>query len=178
MIEISYDIDANGILNVSAVEKSTGKSQKIAITNDKNRLSSEEVERLVKEAEKFKDQDEKMRQRIDSKNSYENYVYSLKNSIKDEKVSAVLSEEDTSKLEYAIETSVKWLDQNPNSEKEDYDTKRKELEDIAMPIMQKLGAGGGQTPPGGMSQAQDFSQFNKTQPPSQTEPEIKIEEVD
>ena len=177
-IEISYDIDANGILNVSAVEKSTGKSQKIAITNDKNRLSAEEVERLVKEAEKFKDQDEKMRQRIDSKNSYENYVYSLKNSIKDEKISAVLSEDDKSKLESAIETSTKWLDQNPNSEKEEYDTKRKELEDIAMPIMQKLGAGGGQMPPGGMPQAQDFSQFNKTQPPSQPEPEIKIEEVD
>jgi L1 cell adhesion molecule like protein len=187
VIEISYDIDANGILNVSALEKSTGKTQKITITNDKNRLSAEEVERLVKEAEKYKDQDEKMRQRIDAKNTYENYVYSLKNSIKDEKISAVLSEDDKSKLESAIETAVKWLDQNPNSDKEEYDNKRKELEDVAMPIMQKLGGGEGQMPPGGMPSGgfptgdiptQDFSQFNKTQAPSQPEPEIKIEEVD
>ena len=79
MIEISYDIDANGILNVSAVEKSTGKSQKIAITNDKGRLSKEEIERMVEEAEKYKNEDEEMREKIEAKNNLEAQLYQVKN---------------------------------------------------------------------------------------------------
>ena len=94
VIEITYDIDANGILNVSALEKSTGKTQKITITNDKNRMSAEDIEKLVKDAEKFKEQDETIRKKIESKNKLENYVYSLKSSILDEKVSSSLSQDD------------------------------------------------------------------------------------
>jgi L1 cell adhesion molecule like protein len=85
-IEVSFDIDENGILNVSATDKSTNKSNKITITNNKGRLSKEEIERLVKEAEKFKGEDEIIRKRIEAKNALENYTYSIKNTLKDEKL--------------------------------------------------------------------------------------------
>merc|ERR1711887_355138 len=85
-IEVTFDIDANGILNVSANEKATGKSSKITITNDKGRLSKEDIERMVEEAEKYKNEDEKTRLNIEAKNSLENYTYNIKNTIKDEKL--------------------------------------------------------------------------------------------
>lgn len=85
-VEVTFDIDANGILNVSAVDKSTGKSNQIVITNDKGRLTKDEIEKLVKDAEKYKDEDEKVKKRVDAKNALENYCYSVKNSLKDEKL--------------------------------------------------------------------------------------------
>ena len=158
-IEITYDVDSNGILNVSAVEKSTGKSQKITITNDKSRLSNADIERMVAEAEKFKEQDEKDRQRIDAKNQLENYVYSLKSSLLEEKVSSALGEEKKI-IEEEVQSCIKWLETNHNSDKETYENKRKELEDKVMPIMSKLGGGGG--PQGGMPAGFDPSQFAKS----------------
>ena len=97
-IEVTYDIDANGILTVSSVEKSTGKENKITITNDKGRLSKEDVERMVAEAEKFKEEDDKNAARIEAKSKLENYCYSVKNSMNDEKLKDKISEEDKSSV--------------------------------------------------------------------------------
>merc|ERR1711884_772504 len=102
-IDVTFDIDANGILNVSAIEKSTGKENKITITNDKGRLSQDEIERMVQEAEKYKAEDDANKNRIEAKNGLENYCYSLKNSISADEVKDKIPEEDKKKLEEAIE---------------------------------------------------------------------------
>merc|ERR1739842_191986 len=126
-IDVCFDIDANGILNVSALEKSTGKENKITITNDKGRLSQDEIERMVNEAEKYKAEDDANKNRIEAKNGLENYCYSLKSSIGSEQVKDKIEEGDKKSLEEKIEESISWLDANPTAEKE-YEEKRKELE--------------------------------------------------
>lgn len=146
-IDVTFDIDANGILNVSAIEKSTGKENKITITNDKGRLSQEEIERMVSEAEKYKAEDDANKNRIEAKNGLENYCYSLKSSISSEEVKDKIPAEDKTALESAIEDTIKWLDSNPSAEKEEYEEKQKGLEGVAMPILQKMAGGGA---PGGM----------------------------
>jgi len=152
-IEVTFDIDANGILNVSAEDKTTGKKNKITITNDKGRLSKDDIERMVQEAEKYKADDEKNREKIEAKNALENYAYSLRNSIKDENLSSKLDADDKQKLEKAIDDTVHWLDANQTAEKDEFDHKQKELEQIAMPIMTKLyQQGQGQGMPEGMPQ--------------------------
>merc|ERR1712025_1259975 len=133
-IEVTYDIDANGILNVSAVEKSTGRENKITITNDKGRLSSEEVERMVAEAEKYKAEDEANASRIQAKNGLENYCYSMKNTLNDEKLKGKVSEEDKATIIGKVEETIKWLDANQENEKEENEAKQKELEEICNPI--------------------------------------------
>eukprot|EP00287_Rhodomonas_sp_CCMP768_P032118 CAMPEP_0202854244 /NCGR_PEP_ID=MMETSP1389-20130828/90893_1 /ASSEMBLY_ACC=CAM_ASM_000865 /TAXON_ID=302021 /ORGANISM="Rhodomonas sp., Strain CCMP768" /LENGTH=742 /DNA_ID=CAMNT_0049532827 /DNA_START=26 /DNA_END=2255 /DNA_ORIENTATION=+ len=222
-IEVSFDLDANGIMNVTAADKSTGKSNKITITNDKGRLSQEEIERMVKEAERFKEEDERQRKKVDAKNSLENYAYSLKNTLSDDKVddkgrlsqeeiermvkeaerfkeederqrkkvdaknslenyayslkntlsddkvAGKLEEDDKTTLSAKIDESIAWLDANQNAEVEEYEAKQKDLEGVAMPIMTKIyqggageggmpdlsgmggmgGAGGGAPPPSG-----------------------------
>jgi len=155
-IEVTYDIDANGILNVSAVEKSTGKENKITITNDKGRLSKEEVERMVEEAEKYKQQDEQQREKIEAKNSLENYSYQLRNSIDDEKLKDKIAPEDKEAIEKACKDTITWLDDHQEEEKETYEEKKKELEALANPIMAKLygQAGGAGGMPGGMNMPQ------------------------
>ena len=137
-IEVTYDIDANGILTVSAVEKSTGKEQKITIKNDKGRLSKEEVEKMVQEAEKFKEEDEKNAAKIEAKSKLENYCYSLKNSVNDEKLQDKISSEDKETITNNIEETLKWLDEHQSEEVESYDTKQKELESVCSPIMMKI----------------------------------------
>jgi len=149
-IEVTFDIDANGILQVSALDKTTGKSNKITITNDKGRLSKEQIERMVRDAEKFKQEDEKQRERIEAKNHLENYAYSLRNTIRDEQLASKFSDSDKSTLNGAVDAALQWVEQNPNAEKEDYEKKQKELEDKCMPIMAKLGGGGEGGMPGGM----------------------------
>lgn len=148
-IDVTFDIDANGILNVSAIEKSTGKENKITITNDKGRLSQEEIERMVSEAERYKAEDDANKNRIESKNALENYCYSLKSSISSDEVKDKIPADDKKALEDAIEESIKWLDANPTAEKEEYEEKQKSLEAVAMPILQKM-AGGGMPGAGGM----------------------------
>merc|ERR1712063_71898 len=143
-IEVTYDIDANGILNVSSVEKSTGKENKITITNDKGRLSKEEIEKMVEEAERYKAEDEATRVRIEAKNGLENYCYSLKGSISGEEAA------DKTTLEGKIEETISWLDSNPSAEKEEYEEKQKELEGVAMPILQSMAGAGGMPGMGGM----------------------------
>ena len=123
-IEITYDVDANGILNVAAVEKSTGKSNKITITNDKGRLSTEDIERMVAEAEKFKEQDEENKGRIEGKNNMENYLYQTKNSISE---NSQLPKESVSSMTEILDEGLKWLESNQNETKQVYEDKLKEI---------------------------------------------------
>jgi heat shock protein 1/8 len=175
-IEVSFDLDANGIMNVSASDKSTGKSNKITITNDKGRLSQDEIERMVKEAERFKEEDERQRQKIDAKNALENYAYSLKNTLSDDKVKDKIDASDKESLEGAIDKAIQWLENNPNAEKEEFESKQKELEGVAMPIMTKMYQGGGM--PEGMGGMPDMGGAAGGAPPSGGAGGPHIEEVD
>ena len=142
-IEVTFDIDANGILNVSALEKGTGKTQKITITNDKGRLSKEDIERMVNEAEKYKEDDEKEAARVQAKNQLESYAYSLKNTINDGELKDKISADDKEKLTKAIDETVTWLDGSHSASTEEYTDKQKELESVANPIISgAYGAGG------------------------------------
>ncbi|GAA5820737.1 hypothetical protein JCM3770_005270 [Rhodotorula araucariae] len=149
-IEVTFDIDANGILNVSASDKTTGKSSKITITNDKGRLSKEEIERMVNEAEKYKAEDEAAAARITAKNGLETYSYSLRNSIEGD-LKDKLDAADKETLDKAITETISWLDASAEASKEEYEEKQKELEGVANPIMMKAygAAGGAPGGPGG-----------------------------
>lgn len=164
-VEVTFDVDANGILNVSAEDKSTGNKQKITITNDKGRLSKEEIEKMVADAEKFKQQDEQQKDRVESKNKLENYAFTVKNSIKDEKVAAKISDSDKSTIESETESVLKWLESNQTAEKDEYEDKMKALEAVVNPIMSKLYQEGGMPQgggmPGGMSNDSPKSSNNK-----------------
>jgi len=137
-IEITYDLDVNSILNVTAVEKSTGKNNKIVITNDKGRLSKDDIDRLVKEAEKFKDEDNKVKERIEAKNGLEQYCYQVKQSVNDAKLKDKFSEDERKQIEGKIDEVLKWTNDNPAASKDEYDSKLKEVESIFNPIMQKI----------------------------------------
>eukprot|EP01004_Peranema_trichophorum_P010969 NODE_980_length_2205_cov_425.038905_g781_i2.p1 GENE.NODE_980_length_2205_cov_425.038905_g781_i2~~NODE_980_length_2205_cov_425.038905_g781_i2.p1 ORF type:complete len:647 (-),score=204.81 NODE_980_length_2205_cov_425.038905_g781_i2:196-2136(-) len=146
-IEVTFDIDANGILNVSAEDKSTGKKNQITITNDKGRLTKEEIERMVNDAKKYEDDDKKQRERIDAKNGLENYAYSMKNTINDEKVASKLEPEDKQTLSDKVNEVIQWLEKSQEATKEEYEDRQKELESVCTPIISKMyQAGGG---PGG-----------------------------
>jgi L1 cell adhesion molecule like protein len=136
-IEITYDVDANGILNVSAVEKSSGKSEKITVTNDKGRLSADEVERMVADAEKFKEEDKLAREKVDARNSLESYAYQVKNTLSDDKLKDKFSEEDKKLINEKTDEVITWLDNNYDVSKEEYDSKYKSLESVFNPIMSK-----------------------------------------
>jgi len=142
-IEVTYDIDANGILQVNAVDKTTGKSNKITITNDKGRLSQEQIDKMVRDAEKFKTDDDVQKTRVEAKNGLENYAYSLRNSIREEQIAAKLGADDKKKLEEALDKTLSWMDTHQGADKSEFEAKQKELEGIAMPIMSKLAGGAG-----------------------------------
>lgn len=151
-IEVTFEIDANGILQVSAEDKGTGNREKIVITNDQNRLTPEDIDRMIRDAEKFADEDKKLKERVEARNELESYAYSLKNQLSDkDKLGAKLSDEEKSKMEEAIEEKIKWLEDNQDTEAEDYKKQKKELEDVVQPIIAKLyqGAGGAPPPPSG-----------------------------
>ena len=136
-IEITYDVDANGILQVSAVEKSTGKEEKITITNQSSRLSKDDIERMVKEAEEFKADDEIVRQRVEAKNKLENYCYNIKSSVlNEEKMKSNLGS-DIKTVENIIDSTLKWIEENSDSSCEQFESKQKEIEGILMPLIQK-----------------------------------------
>merc|ERR1712224_904687 len=126
---------ANSILNVSAEDKSTGQKNKITITNDKGRLSKDEIERMVAEAEKYKSEDEDHRKKIEAKNSLENYCYSMRNTFKDSKFEGKVSDEDKEKLNKAIDEAIEWLDANQLAEAEEFTDKLKEVEEICNPVI-------------------------------------------
>merc|ERR1719225_100261 len=157
-IEVTFDIDANGILNVSACDKSTGKQNKITITNDKGRLSKEEIERMVNDAEKFKDDDNKQKERISAKNGLESYCFNMKTTIDDEKMADKLAADDKKKIQDKCDEAIKWLDANQLAEVEEFQDKQKEVEGVCNPIITKLyqsagGAPGGMPDMGGMGGA-------------------------
>jgi heat shock protein 1/8 len=136
-IEITYDVDSNGILQVSAVEKSTGKAEKITITNQSNRLSKEDIDRMVSEAEKFKDDDEKVRQQVEAKNKLENYCYNIKSSVLgNEKMKTALGS-DVETVEQTINETLKWVDENSKASTEEFENKQKQVEEVLMPLIQK-----------------------------------------
>merc|ERR1712071_731199 len=147
-VEVTFDIDANGILNVSAADKSTGKQNKITITNDKGRLSKEEIERMVSDAEKFKAEDEKQKERISAKNGLESYCFNMKTTLDDEKVKDKISEDDRKAITDKCDEAIKWLDANQLAEKEEFEHKQKEIERVCNPIVTKLYQGAGGAPPG------------------------------
>eukprot|EP00287_Rhodomonas_sp_CCMP768_P010129 CAMPEP_0196735740 /NCGR_PEP_ID=MMETSP1091-20130531/14053_1 /TAXON_ID=302021 /ORGANISM="Rhodomonas sp., Strain CCMP768" /LENGTH=520 /DNA_ID=CAMNT_0042079405 /DNA_START=999 /DNA_END=2561 /DNA_ORIENTATION=- len=170
-IEVTFDIDANGILNVSASDKSTGKSNKITITNDKGRLSKEEIERMVEEAEKYKNEDEKTRQKIEAKNSLENYAYNIRNTVRDEKLKEKIQEEDKKSIEEKVKEVLEFIETNEDLEKEEYEEKEKELKNFANPIISKLYQQGSVPDMGNFSTGQNEQDDNANMGP-------KIEEVD
>ncbi|XP_028763343.1 heat shock 70 kDa protein-like [Neltuma alba] len=152
-INVCFDIDANGILNVSAEDKTAGVKNKITITNDKGRLSKEEIERMVQEAEKYKAQDEEVKKKVEAKNSLENYAYNMRNTIKDEKFAGKLDPADKKKIEKAIDEAIEWLDGNQLAEVDEFEDKLKELEGLCNPIIAKIyqGSGGDVPMDGGAS---------------------------
>ncbi|PWN39325.1 heat shock protein 70 [Ceraceosorus guamensis] len=146
-IEVTFDLDANSILNVSASDKTSGKSERIAITNDKGRLSKEEIDAMVANAEKYKAEDEEAAARISAKNGLESYAYSLKNSLNEEGFKSKLSPEEVEKLNGAISETISWLDGAQEASKSEYEEQQKTLEGVAMPIVTKAAQAGG-APPG------------------------------
>jgi len=147
-IEVTFDIDANGILNVSAADKSTGKQNKITITNDKGRLSKEEIERMVNDAETFKADDEKQKERISAKNNLESYCFNMKTTLDDEKVKDKISEEDKKAILDKCDETIKWLDANQLAEVDEFNDKQKEVESVCNPIITKMYAAAGGAPDG------------------------------
>ena len=137
-IEVTFDIDANGILNVSAMDKSSGKQEKITITNDTGRLSKEEIEGMVADAEKYKAEDDAQKERISAKNSLESYCFNMKSTLDDEKLKGKISDEDRKTLNDKCDEAIKWLDANQLAEKEEFADKQKEVEAVCNPIVAKL----------------------------------------
>jgi L1 cell adhesion molecule like protein len=169
-IEVSFDVDTNGILNVSASEKSTGKSQSITIKNDKGRMSQEEIDRLVAEAEKFKAEDDMMKANIDARNELDNYMFQVSqqlNTVEDGK----MKEEDKETVNAEIEKTRSWLNSATNATKEEYENKKKELEGIIAPLLASVfSSKGGST---------DAPMPSATHEPATTADDgPKIEEID
>merc|ERR1711904_299753 len=150
-IEVTFEIDENSILTVSANDKGTGKKETITITNDKGRLTKEEIDQMIKDSEKFADEDKAIKEKIDSRNQFENYIYQMKNSIEDkEKIADKISDEDKSAIKDALTDSQDWLNANQDAEKDDFEDKLKELQTVCDPIIQKVyQASGGQGQAGG-----------------------------
>merc|ERR1712238_78453 len=153
-IEVTFDVDANGILNVSACDKSTGKSQKITITNDKGRLSKEDIEKMVNDAEKFKADDAAAADRVRAKNELESYAYQVKQTMDDEKIGDKISAEDKKAVREKADEVITWMDSASAASKEEYESMKKELEQVSNPIMTKMyGASGASGAPGGAPSA-------------------------
>jgi len=175
-IEVTFDVDANGILNVSAVDKNTGKENKITITNDKGRLSKEEIERMVSDAEKYKAEDEEARNRISAKNALEAYAYNMKSTVEDDKMKDKISEGDKTTIIDKCKETLEWMDSNQDSSKDEFEAKQKEIESVCAPIITKLyqGAGGMPGGAGGPGMPGDAS----APPPNAGGAGPTIEEVD
>jgi heat shock protein 1/8 len=137
-IEVAFDVDANGILSVGASDKSSGKTQQITITSEKGRLSDEEIQRMVDEAEQFSEDDRVLRDRVEARNSLETYAYSLKSTMSERS----LPDEDRQALDEATDETIAWLDANKEADKDELDAKRSALETIARPIIERAYAAG------------------------------------
>merc|ERR1712095_29046 len=184
-IEVTFDIDANGILNVSAVDKSTNKQSKITITNDQGRLSKEEIERMVDDADKFKADDDKQKERIAAKNGLESYCFNMKSTLDDEKLKEKISEDEKRTISNKCDEALKWLDSNQLAEVDEFQDKQKEVEAVCNPIITKLyqqgGAPGGGMPdgmPNGMPGGMPNGMPHQKAKPGPTSAGPTIEEVD
>jgi len=171
-IEVTFDIDANGILNVSAVEKAGGRSEKITITNDQGRLSKEEIDRMVDESEKFKADDEKQKEKIGAKNGLESYCFNIKSTIEDSNIKDKLSESERKMISDKCNEAIAWLERNQTAEVEEFKDKQKELENTFNPIIKKL-YGNSQQPGTGSCGSQSGQGFG-----SQMNGGPTVEEVD
>lgn len=145
-IEVTFDVDSNGILNVSAMDKGTNKKSSVTITNEKGRLSQDEIEKMVKEAEKYKEEDDKVKERVDARNNLESYAYSVQSSLDEEKLKSVASEEEIKSVTERVEQVLKWLEDNYEAEKERIEEQRKGLEELYNPIITKAYQQGGGVP--------------------------------
>lgn len=150
-IEVTFQIDENGILTVTAEDKGSGNTEAITITNDQNRLTPEDIDRMIQDAERFADDDKLVKERVESKNELESYAYSLKNQLGDnEKLGGKVSEDEKTKILAAVDEAIEWLDSNPEATTEEYKDKKKAVEEVANPIISKLyEQAGGQGPPPG-----------------------------
>jgi heat shock protein 5 len=138
-IEVSFEVDANSIMQVSARDKSTNKEEKITITNEKGRLSEEEIARMVREAEENADDDKKIKERIESRTQLEGVAYNLKNQVNDEdKLKDKLDDGEKETLSDAVKATMDWLDENPSAEKEECDEQLRKLQSVTNPIIQKV----------------------------------------
>lgn len=139
-IEVTFEVDANGIVNVRAEDKAAKKAESITITNDKGRLSQEEIERMVEEAERFREEDQKVKEKVDARNKLESYVYSMRATIGDkDKLADKIDEDDKEKIEGALKETLEWLDENQNTaEKEDFEEKLKEVEAVCAPVIKQV----------------------------------------
>merc|ERR1712100_170525 len=152
-VEVTFDIDANGILNVSAQDKSTGKTNQITITNEKGRLSQSEIDRMVSEAEQYRAEDEANKGKVEAKNGLENYCFTMRNTLQEEKLKEKFEGGDKEAIEKAVQDALDWLDKNQLAEKDEFEAKQKELEGVVNPIMMKVyqaAGGSGDMPTGGM----------------------------
>lgn len=157
-IEVTFEIDVNGILKVSAEDKGSGSIKSITITNDHNRLKPEDIDRMIQDAEKFADDDKKLKERVEAKNELESYAYSLKAQVNDkDKLGAKLSEEEKTKIEDAAQDAIKWIESNAQADANDMKAKKKEVEAIVTPIITKLYNKEGAKPPNGGSGDDDSS---------------------
>ena len=138
-IEVTFEVDANGILHVKAEDKAAKKSESITITNDKGRLSQEEIERMVKEAEELAEEDKKVRERIDARNKLETYIYNMRSTVSDkDKLADKIDSDDKEKIENTLKEALEWLDDNQNAEKDDFDDKLKEVEAVCNPVIKQV----------------------------------------
>ena len=153
---MTFEIDSNGSLNVSAEDKGTGKAEKITITNDKGRLTEEEIERMIREAEEHAEEDKAVKERVDAKNAFDGYIHSMRNaaegSADNKGLSEKLDDDEKETIKEALDDAQEWLDSNPEADAEEIKEKHKEIEEICAPIVSKhYGAGGA----GGMDMDDD-----------------------
>merc|ERR1719265_2877013 len=153
-IAVTFDVDENGVLLVNAKDQGSGSDEQITITNDKGRLSEEEIQRMVREAEEFEEEDKKVKERVEARNGLEQMAYSLKNQVNDdEKLGGKLEDDDKQTIEDAVKEALDWLDENQSADKEEFDEQLEKLQKVSNPIISKVyQAGGG---PGGDGDGED-----------------------
>tara|TARA_B100000242_G_C43045876_1_gene488178 strand:+ start:142 stop:2058 length:1917 start_codon:yes stop_codon:yes gene_type:complete len=167
-IEISYDLDANGILNVSACEKSSGKTENITVTNDKGRLSKEDIDKMVEEAERFKEDDEKAKELLESRNNFENQIYQFKSTLNNEKMASLIDESMKEELTKVVDENLSWLENNQAASKEEYDSKIKNFQESMKPLQEKMMAN---MPPSDLNKTENTNTESSSNSPN-------IEDVD
>lgn len=173
-IEVTFDIDANGIMNVGASDKGTGKSSKITITNEKGRLSKDDIERMVSDAEKFKGEDEEMKKRIEAKNSFENFCFQMRNTLNDEKLRDKFSEEDKKLVEDLSKEGLQWLEANAMADASEIDAEQKKIEAKFHPLMTRIYQAAGGEAPGGAEVMQRGADMGG----AQATPQANVDDLD